>query len=165
MPEQGQQFNCPQCGEPQFTADFGFSKHYHPTEAVKDPCLYCGESTAPGGMNMVDRNNPSSVHDVIKNIPLMNPKFISRIGGTFDPHGNGEEIQGYVCADCAGYECDGCGKQIRLDEDITDKQEWGHYHPECLEPSKHYVDPDEPSGKCGCYRCSSGGYKFFGQDS
>jgi hypothetical protein len=46
-------------------------------------------------------------------------------------------IDGWLCGNCAGYECDGCGKNIYLDEDITVVNEDGNndkYHEECLTP-------------------------------
>jgi hypothetical protein len=44
---------------------------------------------------------------------------------------------GWRCGECAGYECDSCGKNIYLDEDITVVNENGYndkYHEECLTP-------------------------------
>ena len=56
-------------------------------------------------------------------------RFVNRI-----PSDNG-----YACAECAGYECDECGKQIYLDEEVsveTDKGCW-RYHQECYDKKKH----------------------------
>ena len=50
--------------------------------------------------------------------------FVNRIGYN----------DGWACADCAGYECDACDRQIYLDEDY-DIDGDGHYHEECL-PTK-----------------------------
>jgi hypothetical protein len=47
---------------------------------------------------------------------------------------------GWGCADCSGFECEECEKQIYLDEDIYDKDETGHYHPACLPLDKHEAD-------------------------
>ena len=137
MPEQGQQFNCPQCGKPQFTADFGFERHNHAPNHVEDPCIFCGESTAPGGMNMVDPEDPASVKHFVNNLPLMNPKFINRIDGTFDPQGKGEEIEGYACSDCMRVDCAKCGKLIPFGEDHVTNSEDGFYHEECINPKDH----------------------------
>jgi hypothetical protein len=138
MPEQGQQFNCPQCGEPQFTADFGFSKHYHPTEAVKDPCVFCGDSTAAGGLNRVNTKDPESVRSLIKNIPLMNPKFIDRMHGEWDAKGDGSPpVEGYACSDCMSVPCAKCGDTIPYGEDHVNNSESGFYHEKCIDPKTH----------------------------
>ena len=124
----GQQFNCRECGKPQFTADFGFEKHNH--SKVEDPCVWCGESTAPGLTE-----SPKTARDLINKIPIMNPKFINRIP-FYGEDEDGNEMNGYACADCSGYECDKCGKQIRLDEDVEGDDGYGHYHEDCAPGSK-----------------------------
>lgn len=47
-------------------------------------------------------------------------------------------IDGWLCGECAGYECDSCGKNIYLDEDITivqgEHEANYKYHEECLTP-------------------------------
>lgn len=48
-------------------------------------------------------------------------KFVNRIG--YD--------DGWACAECSGYECNSCGKDIYLDEEVRDK-DLLDYHPECL---------------------------------
>lgn len=53
-------------------------------------------------------------------------KFVNRIGYE----------HGWSCAECAGYECMVCEKQIYLDTDVSDEAEWGHYHTWCLAPEK-----------------------------
>jgi DNA-directed RNA polymerase subunit RPC12/RpoP len=53
-------------------------------------------------------------------------KFVNRIG--YD--------DGWACAQCSGYECYACDKQIALDEDVSDEFEFGHYHTWCREPEK-----------------------------
>jgi hypothetical protein len=58
---------------------------------------------------------------------------------------------GWGCAECSGFMCDECDEQIYLDEDVTDKDENGHYHPRCLPLDQHYVDPEEEG--CGCTPC------------
>lgn len=44
---------------------------------------------------------------------------------------------GWRCGECAGYECDSCGKNIYLDEDIcieTEHHGNEKYHYDCLTP-------------------------------
>ena len=65
-------------------------------------------------------------------------RFVNRLGVD----------DGWGCAECSGYECDKCDKQIYLDEDITDKTEEGHYHPACLPLDEHYVDAEDD--RCYC---------------
>jgi hypothetical protein len=48
-----------------------------------------------------------------------------------------EGIDGWLCGECAGYECDSCGENIFLDEDITivNAEGWNEkYHDDCLTP-------------------------------
>jgi hypothetical protein len=40
--------------------------------------------------------------------------------------------EGYACAECAGFSCDYCDKQIYLDNDVCDENGYGHYHASCL---------------------------------
>jgi hypothetical protein len=135
MIEQGSQFTCPQCGKPQFTADFGFEKHNHAPGHVEDPCVFCGESTAPGGMNRVDPNDPESVHNLLKNLPLMNSKFINRIPYDGDNY-EGKHVEGYACADCMSEPCTKCKQIVPFGEEHDD--EYGNkYHEECIDPKKH----------------------------
>lgn len=51
---------------------------------------------------------------------------------------------GWACAECAGYECYECNKQIYLDceirVDYTDEKgmwHYGNYHEECYNEQKH----------------------------
>ena len=88
-----------------------------------DNCVYCGESTAFGAT----REDGSLIG-----------KFINRI-----PVDNGE-WDGWGCAECSGFECDECEKQIYLDhetrvefEDEEGKYHYGNYHTECYNESKH----------------------------
>ena len=84
---------------------------------AKDPCVYCGRSTAFGSGRYVNRLHCEGVvHDQI-------------------------ERSGWGCGECAGVECDRCAKQIYLDEDVMADQcggEWEftdgavHVHEECL---------------------------------
>jgi hypothetical protein len=39
---------------------------------------------------------------------------------------------GWGCAECSGFECDGCDKQIYLDSDVSDSNGEGHYHEQCV---------------------------------
>jgi hypothetical protein len=59
---------------------------------------------------------------------------INRLGYT----DSNKDIDGWLCSDCAGYECDSCGKNIYLDEDITvlqgEEEANYKYHEECLTP-------------------------------
>lgn len=55
----------------------------------------------------------------------------------------------WSCAECAGFECDECEKQIYLDCEIrvefTDedgKYHYGNYHEECYNSEKHGVSED-----------------------
>ena len=90
-----------------------------------DNCVYCGESTAFGAT----RADGSLIG-----------KFINRI-----PVDNGE-WDGWGCAECSGFECDECEKQIYLDhetrvefEDEDGKYHYGNYHTECYDESKHGI--------------------------
>lgn len=40
---------------------------------------------------------------------------------------------GWGCAECSGFVCDKCDKQIYLDEDVYDSERNGFYHEACLE--------------------------------
>jgi hypothetical protein len=40
---------------------------------------------------------------------------------------------GWGCAECSGFACDKCDKQIYLDEDVPDSEGNGFYHQACLE--------------------------------
>jgi hypothetical protein len=90
-----------------------------------DPCLDCGKPTL-GILTMADGSTVGIGIDRL---------------GYIDSN---QSIDGWLCGECAGYECDGCGKNIYLDMDITveleeDDGEWpaGHnykYHEECLTP-------------------------------
>lgn len=89
----------------------------YPTPA--DPCIYCGQSTAFGSGN-----------------------FVNRIGGSWTNEA-GEDVEGWVCAMCGGYECDECGKPIavdcetRVDYEDEDGHHYGNYHEECYDSMKH----------------------------
>lgn len=49
---------------------------------------------------------------------------------------------GWGCRECTGYECDECGGNILLDEEVrVDEKEpnrgWSNYHVKCYDPNKH----------------------------
>lgn len=77
---------------------------------IFDPCIYCGRSTAPGS-----------------------ELFMNRIPASTD------EAEGWACRECSGYECDECGKQIDLDEEVrAGSDESPHnYHVACYDPDLH----------------------------
>jgi hypothetical protein len=50
---------------------------------------------------------------------------------------------GWACAQCSGYECDSCGKDIYLDAEVKDKDEYGFYHPWCLAKELWHEDYKE----------------------
>jgi hypothetical protein len=96
---------------------------------MKDLCIYCGESTAFGAK----REDGSFVG-----------KFVNRIPADRDDYETGEYKDGWACAECAGFECDECGKGIYLDcetrvEFVDEKgnYRYGNYHTECYNESKH----------------------------
>jgi len=146
MTEQGSQFTCPQCGKPQFTAEFGFERHHHPTNEIQDPCVFCGESTAAGGMNRLDPNDEDPVKGLVSRMPIINPKFINRIPADNYDDETGEYKDGYACADCMARPCNGCDKMIPLDEDVKDN-DFYDYHEECLKP--HLPHNCGPECECG----------------
>ena len=50
----------------------------------------------------------------------------------------------WMCAECAGFECDECGENIGLDEELRVEYEdeqgnwhYGNYHEECYNEEKH----------------------------
>ena len=85
-------------------------------ETTHDPCVECGTPTL-GVMTLSDGSTVGI--------------GINRLG-----YDDGER-NGWLCGECAGHECDACGKNIYLDEDITivNEQGWNEkYHYECLTP-------------------------------
>ena len=86
------------------------------TKTKNDPCLDCGKPTL--GVLQLDNGATVGIG--------MNRLFCD----------DGDR-EGYRCGDCAGFECDACGKNIYLDEDITiETEQYGNekYHVECLTP-------------------------------
>lgn len=87
---------------------------------IIDPCTYCGESTAFGAT----RSDGSLIGKFINRIPV---------------------DDGWGCAECSGFECDECEKQIYLDHEvrvdftdpITGKYRYGNYHEECYTAEIH----------------------------
>lgn len=93
-----------------------------------DPCIYCGESTAFGA------TRPDGT---------LIGKFVNRIGADRIDEQD-EYLDGYACAECAGFECNECGKQIYLDCEVRVEAEnsqgyfiYGNYHAECHNEAKH----------------------------
>lgn len=77
-----------------------------------DNCIYCGMSTAFGS-----------------------GRFVNRIPADRELYETGEYLDGYACAECAGYECDECGKQIYLDCETRVTNAEGYlfvYHAGCV---------------------------------
>ena len=105
------------------------------THDIGDRCVWCGEDTSLGSGRFVNRLSVGTTGDLVHWLPDNLRKHEI-------------EVDGYACAECAGYECDSCGEQICLDEDVWSKDQNGHYHPECLPLEQHYIDPEEPN--CGC---------------
>ena len=86
---------------------------------VVDGCVHCGESTAFGAT----RADGSAVGKFVNRIPV---------------------DDGWGCAECSGFECDECGKQIYLDAEVRvdytdDMGRWhyGNYHADCHDEGKH----------------------------
>ena len=87
-------------------------------KTINDPCLDCGTPTL-GVMTMADGSTVGI--------------GINRLGYVDTNKG----IDGWLCGECAGYECEACDKNIYLDEDITivNEQGWNEkYHDDCLTP-------------------------------
>lgn len=81
-------------------------------KSSNDPCLECGKPTA-FLWTLTDGNT------VLVGVDRLSSE------------------DGWLCGNCAGYECDGCGKKIYLDEDVsvTDTNgDYLKYHYECLTP-------------------------------
>ena len=88
------------------------------TKLNNDPCLDCGTPT----LKVMTMDDGSTVGIGVNRL------------GYIDSNKN---IDGWLCGNCAGYECDGCGKNIYLDEDISVELEDAgsyKYHEECLTP-------------------------------
>jgi hypothetical protein len=94
---------------------------------IGNRCVWCGEDTSFGSGKFVNRLSVGTTGDAVTWLPIEYQKQ------EFD-------VDGWGCADCAGYECDICGKQIYLDEDITDDNEVGHYHTWCLPIERWHVE-------------------------
>jgi hypothetical protein len=87
------------------------------TKVKNDPCLDCGKPT----LGVIQLDNGTTVGIGINRL-------------SYD---DGER-EGWLCGECAGYECDACGNNIYLDEDITivmpPEDHNAKYHYECLTP-------------------------------
>jgi hypothetical protein len=86
---------------------------------ITDNCVYCGESTAFGAT----RSDGTLIG-----------KFVNRIGVD----------DGWGCAECSGFACDECDKQIYLDTEVRvdfidedGKYHYGNYHHDCYDEKKH----------------------------
>lgn len=82
-------------------------------------CVYCGESTDFGAV----RSDGSFIGKFVNRIPV---------------------DDGWGCAECSGFECDECDKQIYLDHEVRvdfidedGKYHYGNYHHDCYDASKH----------------------------
>lgn len=82
-------------------------------QGVKDPCVYCGRSTALGS-----------------------GLFVNRIGADREDYHEGTYVDGYACAECAGFDCDECGQSIYLDTEVR-TEPYGNYHEHCYNEEKH----------------------------
>jgi hypothetical protein len=171
MTEQGSQFTCPQCGKPQFTAEFGFEQHYHTKDQpVEEPCVFCGKSTSAHGLDYVEINDDEDpdksfkkgLDDLGNRVTMINPKWVGRVPVDSDGEETSERNKvGYACADCLSDDCAKCGKKISASKDfeVRDANDNG-YHDTCLKPSLHHdcycgkhPDPDEKNG-CQCEKCN-----------
>ena len=111
----GSVYPCHKCGESNWVTDIA-DNGLCPKCNVNDPCLDCTTSTL-GVMTMADGSTVGIG---------INRLFV-----------DWGDRSGYLCGECAGYECDGCGKNIYLDEDITIETESNgneKYHYDCLTP-------------------------------
>tara|TARA_Y100000588_G_scaffold9751_1_gene10873 strand:- start:21561 stop:22106 length:546 start_codon:yes stop_codon:yes gene_type:complete len=80
-----------------------------------DPCVHCLEPTFYGSGRYVNR------------IPADRPNDLDEAGP------NKAMREGYACAECMGRECDHCGNDIAMDEDLKHPETGeGDYHEECL---------------------------------
>ena len=84
-----------------------------------DPCLECGKPTL--GILTLDDGSTVGIG-------------MNRL--SYSDFNNG--IDGWLCGECAGYECEACGENIYLDEDITivlpPHDHNAKYHYDCLTP-------------------------------
>ena len=84
-----------------------------------DKCVYCGEDTAMGSGRFVNRLGIGTTSDCV---PWL----------TAEEQAERFPVSGWGCAECSGFECDACDKQIYLDCDFADANDEGHYHEECV---------------------------------
>lgn len=84
-------------------------------------CVYCGESTDFGAT----RSDGTLIGKFVNRIPV---------------------DDGWGCAECSGYGCDECGKQIYLDHEVRvdfidddERYHYGNYHHDCYDEKKHGV--------------------------
>jgi len=97
-----------------------------------DPCLECGTPTL-GVLTMADGSTIG--------IGLGRLSYVD----------TNEDIDGWLCGSCAGYECDSCGETIFLDEDITvtNAEGWNEkYHDDCLTPELRALAIEQGELEC-----------------
>lgn len=82
-------------------------------QGVKDPCVYCGRSTALGS-----------------------GLFVNRIGADREDYYKGTYVDGYACAECVAFDCDECGQLIPLDTEVR-TEPYGNYHEHCYNEATH----------------------------
>ena len=82
-------------------------------QGVVDPCVWCGRSTAFGS-----------------------GLFVNRISADREEYYEGTYVDGYACAECAGFDCDECGQFIYLDTEVR-TEPYGNYHEHCYNKAKH----------------------------
>jgi hypothetical protein len=85
-----------------------------------DKCVHCGEDTSFGSGRFVNRLGIGTTSDCVDWLPA-------------DIQAERLDVDGWGCAECSGFECDKCGEQIYLDEDVSDADGY-HYHEKCLAP-------------------------------
>jgi hypothetical protein len=107
------------------------------TTVNNDPCLDCGTPT----LGVITMDNGAT--------------YGIGINRLFCDEGDRE---GYRCGECAGYECDACGKNIYLDMDIQiETENYGNefYHEECLTLELRLIAIEQGSLEDLCEICES----------
>jgi hypothetical protein len=83
-----------------------------------DKCVYCGEDTGLGSGKFVNRLGIGTTPDCV---PWLTPAEVAEY----------DEVDGWGCAECSGFECDKCDLPIYLDADVLG-EDGGHYHEDCV---------------------------------
>ena len=81
---------------------------------INDPCLECGKAT----LGVFTASDGTTIG----------------VGMNRLSYDDGDR-DGWLCGDCAGFECDECGENIYIDEDITvETENYGNlrFHDECF---------------------------------